>query len=63
MTSNQEAFLEEYKALCIKYGIIIDACGCCESPWMKGEPGFKDYELGPDEIDKHIKHLIDETTY
>ena len=27
-------FLKEYYRLCIKYGFIVDACGCCESPWL-----------------------------
>jgi len=27
-------FLREYYQLCRKYGLIVDACGCCESPWL-----------------------------
>ena len=29
-----ENFLKEYGELCVRYGIIITACGCCDSPWM-----------------------------
>jgi len=46
-------FLREYEKLCKKYGVFIDACGCCNSPWMV---------LAKDEldIDLHIEHLIRE---
>lgn len=27
-------FLEDYKELCEKHGLFIDACGCCRSPWV-----------------------------
>ena len=27
-------FLREYGELCVKYCIIIDACGCCNSPYI-----------------------------
>lgn len=27
-------FAIEYEALCRKYGLQIDACGCCNSPWL-----------------------------
>lgn len=27
-------FLKEYKQLCLKYNLVIDACGCCDSPWV-----------------------------
>ena len=27
-------FLKEYEALCKKYGFSIDACGCCDSPYI-----------------------------
>lgn len=29
-----EGFLTEYEALVTKYGIIIDGCGCCGSPYV-----------------------------
>ena len=27
-------FLKEYEELCIKYGLSISACGCCDSPYI-----------------------------
>ena len=27
-------FLKEYETLCKKYGFSIDACGCCDSPYI-----------------------------
>ncbi len=27
-------FLEELKALYEKYELMVDACGCCHSPWV-----------------------------
>lgn len=29
-----ERFLEEYEKLCKKHWVIIDACGCCDSPFL-----------------------------
>ena len=28
------AFIEELEQLTQKHGMKIDACGCCESPWV-----------------------------
>ena len=51
-----EAFLKEYKSLVEKYQIYIEACGCCDSPWL----------LDVDEeycsIEKHIAFLAKPAT-
>lgn len=36
---NQEAFLRELSELSRKYGIAIDGCGCCGSPWLYDADG------------------------
>lgn len=46
-------FLKEYKELCLKYGIKVEACGCCDSPWMLEAYDEKD-------IEEHIEHLKEE---
>lgn len=45
----KEAFLRELTELSNKYGIMIDGCGCCGSPWIEkaGEKGA--YYAGDDE--------------
>lgn len=30
-----EVFLKELTALSIKYGIVIEGCGCCGSPYLE----------------------------
>jgi len=45
-------FLEEYEQLCRKYGVIVDACGCCDSPWLR--------KVDSEEIEWHIDHLKSE---
>lgn len=32
----REQFLKELAALTVKYGVIIDGCGCCGSPFVYG---------------------------
>ena len=32
-----KAFLQELTALCRKHEMVIDACGCCSSPWVRAE--------------------------
>jgi hypothetical protein len=46
-------FIEEYKQLCIKYNMVIDSCGCCNSPWVIifESAKFNDY------IIEHIKNI------
>jgi len=29
-----DQFLKELTVLCRRYGFKIDACGCCDSPWV-----------------------------
>lgn len=31
---NKEAFLQELSELTKKYGVAIDGCGCCDSPYL-----------------------------
>lgn len=56
--SDQKNFLKEYKELCIKYNIIIHACGCCGGPslerpdkWFPMNANFDHFDnrLGLDE--------------
>lgn len=47
------AFLQEYVALCHQHGIFIDACGCCDGPWVS--PAKKEH---PDQLPSSIKHLV-----
>jgi hypothetical protein len=49
--TNEEAlkgFLAEYKALCQRYGLCVDACGCCGSPYLQGAAGH---------LEGRIEHL------
>ena len=43
-------FLEEYEALCRKYGICLESCGCCDSPWI-------DNDASEGDIDSALEHL------
>jgi len=47
-------FLEEYTKICKKYGYCINACGCCNSPWIVS---FDDC-LTPN-LEFIIGHLVD----
>lgn len=47
-------FLKEYKRICEKFGIVIGACGCCNSPWLT-VPYDED-----NDIPWQIKHLLEE---
>ena len=53
-------FLDEYEKLCREYQIIIDSCGCCQSPFLF----YKSPKLKPEfvesDIDRNIKHLKEE---
>jgi len=33
-TKRIDNFLNELTALSIKYGIVVEACGCCHSPYL-----------------------------
>lgn len=48
-------FLYEYNKLITKYGIYIDGCGCCDSPFLN------DIEYD-DDIRDHIEHLVSTDT-
>jgi|GEM_PF-3110288 len=49
-------FLKEYYKICKKYRLVVEACGCCSSPWLVEE---EDEE----EILDHIRHLAYEEGY
>jgi hypothetical protein len=34
MTDDEREYLKEYRLLCEKFGMIVDSCGCCGSPWI-----------------------------
>lgn len=48
------AFKEAYGALCRKYNVIVDACGCFDSPWMHADP---DKRKCPKPVQKHLDDL------
>lgn len=50
MTEEQEHFLKEYKILCEKYHKVVDACGCCNGPWVVDDQDNK-------YIQRHVDHL------
>jgi len=57
-------FLKEYYRLCVKYGFIISACGCCDSPWLFN--AFEPELAEEDEIcfvQMHIEHLMREAGF
>lgn len=41
-----EAFLTEYEALCIKYGLHINSCSCCNSPWVSPIDNARPLDVG-----------------
>jgi len=48
-----KAFLYEYRAVCEKYGVYIQACGCCDSPFLSDLSS--EYAEGIDEIIRHLR--------
>lgn len=57
MKPETKAFLDEYMALCEKYGMFIHACGCCTSPWITEVDEDSRYGLN---LPEHRKHLVEE---
>lgn len=37
-------FLEELTSLTKKYGIVVEGCGCCGSPFLYKKEGIEDSE-------------------
>lgn len=33
-TPDYDNFLDDLQWLCDQYGIYIEGCGCCDSPWL-----------------------------
>lgn len=50
--AREAAFRIEYEALCRKYGMIIDSCGCCNSPFTTDLKGRED------DLTAHLEHLF-----
>jgi len=53
---NKDKFISEYEELCRKYRLCVDACGCCDSPFLS---------IVEDEyyLNDHIKHLRRERVF
>jgi len=49
----RKLFLKEYVTLCKKYNLCINACDCCDSPWIQG----MNFYFDKDNFKEHIKHL------
>ncbi len=41
MADKLDRFLEELKALYEKYELMVDACGCCNSPFLSSTHKYK----------------------
>lgn len=60
----KQLFLAAYKELCLKYGVVVDSCGCCDSPFLARLNNLEDYcrssykfSKKPLGIESHIEHL------
>lgn len=38
----REEFINELVELCKKHNVIINSCGCCDSPWIEDISELKD---------------------
>lgn len=47
--SAERDFLAEYGELCRRYGVVVDSCGCCKSPWLT--------ESSAGGVEEHLAHL------
>lgn len=50
-----DAFLAEYKSLCERHQLIINACGCCNSPMIESPHGMR----GGPSVSENVEHLAD----
>ncbi len=46
-----QAFLEDLRLLYEKHGLVISACGCCDSPWVEDSEGNLNL------IERELQHL------
>lgn len=51
--------LTDLLALCVKYGVTIDGCGCCGSPWVRGlDINLNILEVNSDTPDTYNQHRL-----
>ena len=48
---NKEEFINKYIKLCMEYKLMVDSCGCCQSPWLS-------ICRTPKDIKFHKEHLM-----
>ena len=52
MEDKLDQFLEELKALYEKYELMVDACGCCHSPWVSSTHQHKTVQSAIDHLEE-----------
>lgn len=52
----KEEFLADLRAVYVKHGVWLEACGCCDSPWIQN-PGTMYPRPAEKHIDRAIEHL------
>lgn len=56
----RKEFLEEYRKLCVKYDLQINACGCCNSPFTTELTKVADKKYTDNDIQVYVDgELID----